>query len=153
MLGQVNPQVDEKFRVRIPPKLREVLGAKPVITVLSPGCMSIFSQTYWEDVQRHKYEAIPRSDLAAWSCYLKISRLSSDLEFDNQGRVLLPSKLREVFGITKNQTLVMVAVGECFDVWEESALDKYTETNELPEKTVITAADMELLSKYNLYGG
>ena len=101
MLGNVRHQLDDKGRMRIPAKYREVLGGTSCILPGRAGCLFIVP----EDKLTETMEAVTEHNAFANS---EANDISTDitsnahyLEEDAQGRVRLPAELAKLVGIKK----------------------------------------------------
>ena len=103
-MGEYNHTIDAKGRLIIPAKFREVLGDEFVVTKGMDGCLFVFDNSEWQ-VFAEKLRSLPMIDKAA------------SVEVDKQGRILLPSVLRDFAGITKDT--VLIGVGSRIEIWSK----------------------------------
>ena len=126
--GSFEHTVDNKGRLSIPAKFREVLLGKGddriVITnfvVEQARCLDVYPFDEWvrfEDEVRKK----PRFDrriIAFQNYYLGGA---SECAVDKQGRILIPPLLREYAGLKRD--VVLVSVLDKFRVWDKEAWKK-----------------------------
>jgi MraZ protein len=126
--GSFEHTVDNKGRLSIPAKFREVLLGKGddriVITnfvVEQARCLDVYPFDEWvrfEDEVRKK----PRFDrriIAFQNYYLGGA---SECAVDKQGRILIPPLLREYAGLKRD--VVLVSVLDKFRVWDREAWKK-----------------------------
>jgi MraZ protein len=117
-LGQFVHSFDEKSRLTVPAKYRELIsdgafvvqGLDRNLMVLTPAAF----QVIYERVM-----AMNLTDPTARLLRRIILGNASQLEVDKSGRILLPQILREFAGLTKDA--VLVGQGDYFEIWEPAA--------------------------------
>ncbi|MCU7833637.1 MAG: division/cell wall cluster transcriptional repressor MraZ [gamma proteobacterium symbiont of Taylorina sp.] len=127
--------LDAKGRLAIPSRYRERLmedcAGRLVVTLDPERRMVIYPYSIWKDVESNLVK-LPSSKAA-----VKLKRLilghASDCEMDKNGRINLPSLLRETNNLDKQ--IVLVGVGNKFEVWDEQNWNSECEDElELPEE-------------------
>ncbi len=135
-MGEFRHSLDNKNRLIIPSRFRELLGEQFVVTRGLDRCLYICPMDEWFRLQ----ESFPSAAIAT-SDYRKFSRLLNAGavagEFDTQGRVTIPANLLEYAGITRD--LVIIGVGTRAEVWSVESWDSYRDDaessfNEVVEK-------------------
>jgi MraZ protein len=132
--GSFEHTIDEKGRVSIPAKFREiVLGMRDdrlVVTKFilnSHRCLDVYPQAEWERFEQELTKK-PRFD----EDFLKMENfyLSNAYEcmVDRQGRILLPTMLREYAGLKKD-VMFTSALGK-FRIWDKETWQRYDEESE-----------------------
>jgi MraZ protein len=114
-LGQFQHNLDEKGRLMIPARFRELLEGGAFITQGFDKCLMVMSETYFKQV----YERINAMNLADPTARLLRRLILSNAyaaEVDKVGRMLLPQNLRSFLGI-ENGELVVAGQGDYFEVW------------------------------------
>ena len=114
--GEHKHTIDAKGRLTVPSDFRELLGEKFVLTKGFEGCLSIYPMTEWEAFEK-KLSALPLTNKNARTLTRFFVAGATECELDKQGRILIPSTLREFAGLEKN---VMLAgqLGR-IDIWDE----------------------------------
>ena len=111
MTGQYAHNIDAKGRLFIPAALRRELGQTFHVTVGQDHCLSVFSDESWaafmDKLKELSYNEVKK--LRALFAY------AADCEPDAQGRILLPAKLREYAGLTKE--VVVVGSFDRVEIW------------------------------------
>lgn len=120
--GEYYNKIDEKGRLRMPPKLKEELGGKYLVTKGGNGCLFVFSSKTVEKLEE-KLNSIPISDTEAQKPLRMLFSASYMVEEDNQGRFLLPPKLRE-FANLGSET-VIIGAGTRVEIWNSENWAKY----------------------------
>lgn len=120
--GFFTHSVDEKGRVIVPQKFRLLLGEKFVITKGLDRCLWVFSEEQFRALDE-RLKAQPMLDPSAVKLQRFFSAEAIDATTDSQGRVALPSNLREYSGIVKE--VVVVGTGNRIEMWSKSRWDDF----------------------------
>ena len=111
MTGQFSHNIDAKGRLFIPVSLRKELGQTFHVTVGQDHCLSVYSDESWAafmaKLKELSYNEVKK--LRALFAY------AADCEPDSQGRILIPAKLREYAGLTKE--VVVVGSFDRAEIW------------------------------------
>jgi MraZ protein len=113
-LGQYQHNLDEKGRLMIPARYRELLAAGAFITQGFDKCLMVMTDTYFAQV----YDRINSMNLADPTARLLRRLILSNaysVEVDKVGRILIPGNLREVIDL--NGEAIVAGQGEYFEVW------------------------------------
>ncbi len=117
-LGQFQHNLDEKGRLMIPARFRELLAAGAFITQGFDKCLMVMTDVYFKQV----YDRISAMNLADPMARLLRRLILSNaypVEADKVGRILVPQNLRQV--ITLESEAIVAGQGEYFEVWTPSA--------------------------------
>lgn len=119
--GVHNINLDAKGRMAVPARYRQLLhesndGALVVTIDTEERCLLVYPLQEWEPIQA-KLEALPSFNPAARRIQRLIIGHATDVDMDGNGRVLLPSPLREYAGLSKK--VVMMGQGNKFELWDE----------------------------------
>ena len=109
--GQYAHNIDAKGRLFIPARLREELGQTFHVTVGLDHCLSIYSDESWAAFT-DKVRALPYSKAKALR---PLFANAVDCEPDAQGRILIPTKLREYAGLQKE--VVVIGSFDRAEIW------------------------------------
>ena len=122
-LGEYFHTFDTKNRISVQSKFRKDLGRVVVVTRGLDHCLYVYSRKAWER-EAQTYAA----DVNGSSARRGLARLflagSSEVEVDNNGRVLIPEHLKSFASI--KERAVIAGVADRVEIWEESAWMKYT---------------------------
>lgn len=113
-LGQFQHNLDDKGRLMIPARFRELLAAGAFITQGFDRCLMVMTDTYFRQV----YERISAMNLADPMARLLRRLILSNaypVEIDKVGRILLPQNLRQ--SILLESEAVLAGQGDYFEVW------------------------------------
>lgn len=117
-LGQFQHNLDDKGRLMIPARFRELLEGGAFITQGFDKCLMVMTEAYFKQV----YERIESMNLADPTARLLRRLILSNaypIEVDKVGRILVPQNLRAFLGIATEGSgeLVVAGQGEYFEVW------------------------------------
>ena len=118
LVGNFQHALDDKNRIRLPAKHREVLGNNYILMPGLSGCIFV----YPADQEQKLLQSIQDLDSfdperAEW--IRSIAEFSATAEADSQGRFMLPQDLLEIAGIKKNVRIVG-AISKV-EIWSEEA--------------------------------
>ena len=116
-LGQFQHTLDEKGRLMIPARYRELLAAGAFITQGFDKCLMVMTDAYFAQV----YDRINSMNLADPTARLLRRLILSNaypVEVDRVGRILVPGNLRDVIAL--NGEAIVAGQGDYFEVWNPS---------------------------------
>ena len=142
-LGQFQHAIDEKGRLMIPARFRELLKAGAYVTQGFDRCLMVMTEAYFKEV----YERVNAMNLADPTARL-LRRLifanAYPIEVDKVGRALLPQNLRQFAGL--DGEAIVAGQGEYFEVWTPSAWEEQV------KQIQDTEANNQRFSALNLSG-
>ncbi|HNQ95320.1 MAG TPA: division/cell wall cluster transcriptional repressor MraZ [Anaerolineales bacterium] len=125
-LSQFQHNLDDKGRLMIPARYRDLLAAGAFITQGFDKCLMVMTDGYFKEV----YERINNMNMADASARMLRRLILSNaypVEVDKVGRILVPQNLREFLGIASGE-LTVAGQGDYFEVWTpadwKSQMDK-----------------------------
>ncbi len=126
--------VDDKGRVIIPLRFRSELGNTFIITKGLDKCLFVFREDDFVEMEK-KLQAQPALDRHTIVLQRWLSAEALETQVDNQGRVAIPSNLREFGGIVEE--VVIVGAGNRIEIWSRSGWDAFNAslTDELIAKS------------------
>lgn len=131
-MGTYDHSLDAKGRVIVPAKYRDALGESFVVTLGLDGCLFVYPTEKW-DLFVKQLEELPGSkDARKLQRYFMAGAASCDV--DKQGRILIPSQLREKAGLEKD--VVFVGVMSKIEIWSKERWtenDDYENVDEIAE--------------------
>lgn len=122
--GAYEHSVDDKGRTVIPARFRQKLGEKFVMTRGLHGCLWVFSERAWPDVQQ---KLTPKSLLDERGLKLERYFLGAACECipDRQGRVAIPQILMNHAGIMDGENVWLVGLTDKVEIWNKSRWDEF----------------------------
>jgi MraZ protein len=113
-LGQFQHNLDEKGRLMVPARYRELLAAGAFITQGFDKCLMVLTDVHFNEV----YERINAMNMADPNARLLRRLILSNaysVEIDRVGRILVPQNLRQAIDL--GNEAVVAGQGEYFEVW------------------------------------
>ncbi len=144
-LGHFQHNLDDKGRLMIPARFRELLESGAFITQGFDKCLMVMTGTYFKQV----YERIEAMNLADPTARLLRRLILSNaypVEVDKIGRILVPQNLRAFLGI-ENGELVVAGQGEYFEVWTPTLWSEQTAQLQDTEANNTRFSTLDLSSK------
>lgn len=127
LLGTHTPKLDEKGRLILPAKFREELADGVVITRGQERCLYLFSAKEFGSTL-DKLKNAPLSVKQARDYMRVFLSGASDETPDKQGRVLVPTLLRDYASLTRE--LVIIGVGSRAEIWDAETWKTYLQSHE-----------------------
>jgi transcriptional regulator MraZ len=114
-LGQFQHNLDDKGRLMIPARYRDLLAAGAFITQGFDRCLMVMTDAYFKDVY-NRINTMNMADSTARMLRRLILSNAYPVEVDKVGRILVPQNLRGFLGI-ENGELTVAGQGDYFEVW------------------------------------
>lgn len=133
--GRYEHSLDEKGRVILPSKFRGPFEHGGYLTQYQDGCLSLWTPDQFEIqmgtmLERAESGKSDRNLVRLWAS------TSHELEIDRQGRMAIPSRLREYAGL-EGDVLVLGAIDRV-ELWNQESWDQKV----LPEEERLTQGDV-----------
>jgi transcriptional regulator MraZ len=128
--GTYRHRIDPKGRLPVPAAFRRALGGEAagrlVITLLDQ-CLAAYPPYEWAQLEA-QLRALPAFSRPVKALTRRLTSRAADCELDGQGRILLPSALREAAQL--RQEAVVVGVLNRFEIWEPDAWSGFLQESE-----------------------
>lgn len=124
-MGEYNHTIDAKGRLIVPAKFREVLGDEFVVTKGLDGCLFVYPNEEWQAFEE-KLKLLPLTNKNSRQFTRFFLAGAASCEVDKQGRILLPSVLREFAQLEKE--VVLVGVASRIEIWSKKKWDECMDT-------------------------
>jgi len=118
-MGQYGHTIDAKGRTVVPVQYRQSLGDTFVITRGLDGCLFLYPLQEWQ-VFVDKLQALP-SDQKTRKLQRQFLSKAMEVTPDKQGRILIPSLLRDKAGFVKD--IVFVGMMNHIEIWDKARLE------------------------------
>ncbi len=128
-MGEYNHTIDAKGRLIVPAKFREELGEAFVMTNGNDGCLNIYTNEAWETFLG-KLQLLP-NNRDKREIVRKFVAQANMVELDKQGRILVPSALREHAGLEKD--VVLAGVIDKIEVWDKDRWDSASDIDDIDD--------------------
>lgn len=124
--GEYRHSLDVKNRLIVPSKIREQMGDNIVITRGLDGCLFGYQLNIWQKILE-KLNSLPftKKDARSFTRFMTSGAIS--LEFDKQGRIIIPSYLLDYADIKKN--VIIVGVLNRIEIWDASKWESFMQEN------------------------
>ena len=138
-LGSNAISMDAKGRLAIPAKVRDALqsecGGRIVVTAhTEERCLLIYPEQQWQQLLP-QIESLPNINRKAARMQRILIGYATPLEIDEgNGRILLPSTLRDFAGLEKK--LMLVGQSKKLELWSEDEWLKYLEASAADEDEI-----------------
>lgn len=123
-IGEYQHNIDQKGRIIVPAKFRELVGSVMYVTRGFEGCLSVYTQEDWMKVI-DDLNKLPRTDANARRYARYLTGQAAECEYDSQGRIRIPSPLIEAASLDK--ACVVVGVNDHFEIWDDGAWRAYAD--------------------------
>lgn len=141
LTGEFRHALDDRGRVAVPVRFRSRLSQGATLARWLDGCLAIFPADTWEELAE-KLQALPTTNATARQFGRFMSSGAVEVELDKQGRVLVPSYLREYAGIESGEVVVVGALNR-LEIWSPTAWTPYrSKIEDEPEALAEHLADL-----------
>lgn len=124
LLGEFQHNIDTKGRLIIPSKFRGDLGGRFIVTRGLDGCLFGYPMNAWHGlVEKLRQLPLAKKESRVLTRFFYSAATESTL--DKQGRILIPSALREHANLSKE--CYIVGVSERFEIWDKERWDSFTD--------------------------
>jgi len=114
-LGQFQHNLDDKGRLMIPARYRELLAAGAYITQGFDRCLMVMTDVHFNQVYERINSMNPADNTTRLLRRLILSNAYA-VDVDKVGRILVPQNLRDFIGASSGE-LVVAGQGDYFEVW------------------------------------
>ena len=121
-IGEYTYSIDEKKRLGIPNKFRQILGKKGVITRGLDNCLFFYSTKDWADLAK-KLSQLPLSQADARGFARIMLAGAMEVNIDSLGRVVIPDYFKAYAGLKKK--VVVAGLYDRIEIWDESKWQEY----------------------------
>lgn len=123
MLRGINTiSIDTKGRVAVPTKYRELLGSSLVVTIdTEEPCLLLYPVSEWQLIEE-KLQKLPSFNASVRRIQRLLIGYATDIEIDNNGRVLLAPMLRKYANL--EEKAVLIGQYNKLEIWDESMWHK-----------------------------
>lgn len=123
--GGSSVKLDAKGRLALPTRYRALISERYagqlVLTVHSDGCLLLYPQPEWEDIELQLVRT-PNNDKGTRDAQRMLIGYATEVEMDGNGRILIAPRLRGFAELDKN--VALVGVGKKFEIWNEEAWER-----------------------------
>lgn len=126
-IGEYSHNLDDKGRLAVPAKFRAALRGGAVVTRGLDNCLFLYPKKQW-DVLVKKLANLPvsQSKARAFNRFMMAGAMAVD--FDNQGRIILPEYLRKFASL--NKKAIVAGLYDRLEIWDEELWNQYKASTE-----------------------
>lgn len=125
-IGEYHQKIDDKGRLTIPSKLRYELKEEFIVTRGLDNCLFIYPKEEWIKVI-NKYKELPNTKDARNFMRFFLSG-ATEVEFDKQGRINIPTPLINYSNLLKE--CIVIGVNDRLEVWSKENWESFINANE-----------------------
>lgn len=114
-LGRFEHVLDSKWRLTVPVKYRPALSAGMVVTKGPGDFLVLFPADEWERLVARSRDLPTLTDEDVAELRRWLFAEAAEIELDSQGRVIIPTELRDHAGITSN--VILAGVDTHIELW------------------------------------
>ncbi len=126
-LGTHTPRLDDKGRLILPAKFRDKLAGGLVVTRGQERCLYVFAMDEFVRIADQMRTAPVTSKAVRDYLRVFLSGASDEVP-DKQGRVTIPTALRDYAGLDRD--LAVIGAGSRIEIWDAAAWSTYLAANE-----------------------
>lgn len=126
-IGEYTYSIDDKKRLAVPAKFRQLLGKKAVITRGLDQCLFLYPAKEW-GVLAKKLAQLPLSQADARGFVRLMLGGAMEVNIDGLGRILVPDYLKS-YALLKKK-VILVGLYDRVEVWDETEFKKYKKKTE-----------------------
>lgn len=123
LIGTEDATMDDKGRVLVGTKLRKRLGPNFTMCLGENGSINVYRAKTWSGMVQDTLNRDPRLQSRQDYARFLMGSAEDDLDFDTQGRVVIPKKLREKAEIVDK--VKIIGCGDCIEIWSKDNFDRY----------------------------
>lgn len=142
--------IDTKGRLAIPMRYRSALAVEektPLVVTIDTEetCLLLYTAAQWQIIENN-LQKLPSFNAAARRIQRLLIGHATDVEVDTNGRILLPTVLRQYAHLDKD--VVMIGQGNKFEVWNKALWESMREQwlAEEASKTDVLPDEMKTFS-------
>ena len=141
LTGEFRHTLDDRSRVAVPVRFRTRLAKGATLARWLDKCLGLFPQDEWEELAA-KLRGLPLTNARAREFARFMSSGAVEVQLDKQGRILVPSYLREYAGLSEGEVIVVGALNR-LEIWAPAAWLPYrSKIEDEPEALAEHLADL-----------
>lgn len=126
-LGEYSHTIDQKKRLAVPAKFRQVLGNKAVITRGLDNCLFLYPVKEWQKLAK-KLSQLPLSQSDVRGFVRVMLAGAMEVNLDGLGRILVPDYLKKYASLAKKT--VIAGLYNRIEIWDEKRWKEYQKKTE-----------------------
>lgn len=122
-MGEYQHSLDEKGRIIIPAKFRDILGENFILNRGLDNCLYVYPHSEWK-ILEEKIKELPTANPETRAFVRLFFSGAVEAELDKQGRVVIPQHLREHAQIEKD--VFIIGVSTKVEIWSKENWVNYS---------------------------
>ncbi len=127
-IGEYSHTIDAKGRLSMPARFRDLLGDVFIVTKGLDQSLFVYPETEWKTLE-NKLKQLPLTNQNARAFVRFIFSGATECELDQQGRIRIPSNLREHAALEKE--VIVIGVGTRVEMWSHKVWEQYNSNENL----------------------
>ncbi|HRU90275.1 MAG TPA: division/cell wall cluster transcriptional repressor MraZ [Patescibacteria group bacterium] len=138
-IGEFQHNLDDKGRLAIPAKFRADLKTGAVVTKGLDNCLFLYTKDAWEELITSKLSRLSfnKANQRAFARFMLSG--ASEVEFDAQGRIVLPEYLRHFADLHKQ--VVIAGLYDRLEIWDKDRWEAYRANNDQASSSIAESLD------------
>jgi MraZ protein len=120
--GEFQHGIDDKGRLILPAKFREVLGTSCVIAKGMERCLFVYTLSEWSSLEE-KLNSLNVFNKKIRDFKRRFFSGSGECDTDKQGRILINQELRSYANLSRD--VYIIGAGEHIEIWDKAAWEAY----------------------------
>lgn len=136
-IGEYQHSIDEKGRLAIPVKFRDILAQGAVVTRgLGDNCLFLYTNVEWGKVA-DRIANLPTGKANSRAASRLMLGGAMDVKLDKQGRIILPEYLKKYADLKKK--VVIAGLYDRMEIWDQETWEQYKKNAEKESKDIAEA--------------
>jgi len=134
LTGEYLNKMDDKGRIMIPAKIRNAIGDAEIVLArgLDNSALALYTREYFESTfgqLAYGEDGLSIMDMKTRMFIRNYIASSGKVEFDGNGRISIPERLRYFAGLTPRGEVMVLGMGSYLEIWSK---EKYDEVMAMP---------------------
>jgi len=125
-MGEYHHNIDDKSRLVLPSKFRNLLGSNFIVTRGFEKCLYVYSIAEWEKLE-NQLKTLPFTKKDARTINRFFFSGATECEFDSQGRTCLTSPLVSYADLTRE--CVVIGANDRIEIWDKTLWEAFMTDN------------------------
>ena len=134
LTGMYNSKIDDKGRLSLPARLRNVLSAEQVVVLpgLDGNHMMLMTPEFFDNEFCKPILSTPMAMLDSKKRALirKLISPAQSVDIDSSGRINIPLQMREGYGLVNKNEVLFVGTGYAIEIWNPERYNAFMEEND-----------------------
>lgn len=129
LIGTEEATIDDKGRILVSKSKRDRLGEDFILVLGKSGGISVYPRNVFEQLFEEIFRVETMNPAREEYTRLVLSNAADDISFDQQGRLVIPRRLRNEARLTGD--VLVIGCGDRIEIWDR---DEWTKFNYAPDK-------------------